>query len=168
MNLPGLLQPTTFDWVCIALVVAEFLRDRFTWLNAQADRFEDWIAEQPALSWFHYNTLGDPVSWVHHGLLAAAFALAGGVSTLPVMPFWEGVLHGAVVALVFYLIREAHQFVVQWRKWRRGGLRGPLADRRAFHFWQRGLHVGFGTDGFFDLWGPAAVVLLAAFKAGAL
>ena len=142
----------TLDATLAAFLLASFIHDRFAWLNARADEFEDWAFT----GWLHYNDLGDPATWVQHTITASLIALGGGALSFGFLgDFGVGFAHFAVVALGFYVVREANQ---AWFAFRRRGMRDAFVDHRRHPAFRHGYHAGWLVDGVMDVVGPFVVV----------
>lgn len=150
----------TLDAILACFLAASFVHDRFAWLNQKADALESGV---PLLN---YNKLGDPASWVQHGLTACGVACAwGALGVVFGNAFLVGFQHGACIMLGFYIVREGWQ---AWEWAKEDGARGPFVDGREFkprpeNGWvtQAGYHAGWLVDGVLDVVGPALVCWLS-------
>ena len=145
---------TVIDIGIVVFFTLVFLVDRLALLNELADVAEDAIAELPGLGWFHYNYLGDPVTWLQHGIWTLLVGLVdGGLTAVMGGAFAVGLLHGARIGLVMYIVREAYGIVQHYRA---GGWKGAFTGE-----WPR---VGWLADAVGDVLGPALVLQLVTWS----
>jgi len=125
-------------------LVGWLMADRFATANAFADHIEATYFPP----WFQWDTAGDKVSWVQHGLTALLVSLWGGFWALALTP--EGFVAGAVFAgwCAFggYIVRETAN---------------ALDNLMRPHMWTHPApnRVGWAVDGIMDTVGPLVVAL---------
>lgn len=68
--------------------------------------FADAVERKLFRGWFDWDTWGDPVTWIHHGLWALVFTGVGALCGWPFGLAGLGASIGSKCALGFYLLRE--------------------------------------------------------------
>lgn len=119
-------------------------------LNAWADRIEK---QMPP--WFHWDTGGDPIGWLHHATWTVAGGALGGLVGLLFGAFRAGVLIGAMALVAFYIVRESGEARAAFRRY---GWAGAIRSKKEYQPFQKGPHVGWLVDSVCDVLAPALVV----------
>lgn len=125
----------------------------FHWLEVKADEIE---AHLPGF--LRYDVVGDPASWVQHGMICSAVSGVGAAISFAILhDVHPGLRFFSAGAAVYYLIRESiqaagHAVLEGWAA-------AVWIRRRA----DGGLLVGWGLDGLGDFALPLLIPLLAWF-----
>ena len=144
------------DAILAVFFIVMFVVDQFTFLSNQADDLENWIASHKWTSWFHYNVIGDPISWIQHGLFSLIVASSWGVMGWALLgEFWTGFFHGAVEMAAFYTVRELAGIV---RNFKKNGMLGAIKRHEVIQVYQKGYYVGWLIDAIGDVTLPYAVL----------
>ena len=124
-------------------LVGWLIIDRFQTANFYADYLETFFP-----CWFQWGHSGDPVSWIHHALVALVVSLWGGVWAVLLTPdgFLFGAAFGGWCAFGGFVVRET------W---------GALDNLMKPNAWTHPSphRVGWAVDGIMDCIGPLLVAL---------
>jgi len=125
-------------------LVCWLFSDRFREANGWADQLERLFPP-----WFRWDTMGDPVSWVQHGLIALVVSLWAGFWAWGLTPegFYAGAAFGGWCAFAAYVVREGWNALDNL-------MRPNVWTHPAPH------RVGWAVDGLMDVVGPLVNALL--------